>query len=207
MYNELVVDSSSVGISTGITYVNKENKVRKSNKNNKSEVGVLKKKNMKKNIEKRNKNEVYNREVAERSVVNKPVYFNVEERKNEPNDEEKEEKPGNEELIPRSFKVEKKNEVVIQEYPEDETKKESCINQEIDCTEFLKGDCKNFEEKNISKTKKQVRFRGELTNSHNEDNCPKLNTNEYGDVTRRALVSRSKEETKKVICTPNPNVV
>ena len=217
VYNELVVDSSSVGISTGMTYVNKDKKVRKRNKNNVRETRVSKEKNKKKNVEKRNKNEVYNREVAERSVENKPVYFDVEEKREKVeslksnvteenlNDTEAKEKYSNEESIPGSFEVEREKKVVLGECLQDEIIESSCVERRSSndrCTESLINKSNEFEDKKFKK-QKQVRFLEELTNSENNKSCPKVNTNGNGNVARRALVSRSKEETKKVIRTPN----
>ena len=202
-----VVDSSPVGNSTGMTYINKE----KHRKRNKKDVKNEKRKNFKNKNEKRNKNKLYIEELIEEGrddtlssdveVVESAGIYG----EKAPVEAVAGEMAADKLKVEKCFPGEKDernneelNEVVVEECLRNEIEKEDCIGKIERSTGILNDIKEDF------KKKKRVTFLEELTNSYEDNNsCSKSKTNENGSVARRALVSRSREETKKVICTPN----
>ena len=252
------MDSSPVGISTGMNNVNRNNKVEKENKNRK-----MNKRNKNKKIVKRNKNDIYyscdvknnrdeykssrsciaevdNGELQDKATkIDRDEFESSSRSKAEVGDlelhvkatdngrdefkssKEFENQISNCNFIKDDDKELRKNatknvfneEEVFQNEIASELVSERTninginhlnLNIENEVVEKIEDErCTGFFIDEKEKKKKHVRFLEELTNSYNDENCSKLNTNENGNVARRALVSRSKEETKKVICTPN----
>ena len=191
------MDSSPVGISTGMKSVNSIKRERKRNKKNKCDVKQYEGDVIKEN--KKEKNEKFEEKEDKKNLYISDV---INERDDYKSSEEKVFILKDEKNLVQEKEDENRSSKEKQECQPERNEMKEVEDNENDNEVLEDMRSMSFEDKEKFKEKKRVRFLEELTNS-SEDRL-KLMINENGDVAGRALDSRSKEaEAKKVIHTLN----